>query len=540
MSSSSVAAGVSCPVCGAQIGSPATCCKILKDWSNESKMLYYFEAVKSDECNVNPEVRRFWADAIVHYLADRKRSFVFNGEEIKLAYTRRSVLSTLCLPRILSELDTTKETCKLSSLTPCVGRVEAPLAARLWRTSWYLTEAGARFSAWTVRTLVVKPVRRAWSYAIGHDGDFDDDTEMKEAEDEQIASLRASRVHVGLCEAAAELVTAYFLSRPDLERTVSLSEGGDEGAGDVQGDGGPGGQGGATAGMCSFLHVCRRAASSSPTPSASPASKILRTCSRVDGEVLATVMVRLKLAVQEGSYLKILGRGGGAGSLTAADKTVLDFRIRVNKIDRMLGAQEAQMVESKLRAAGLHSRGLSAQALVEWRRHKKLATSVEKLRGAMVNMLSIYHSIEGQHADMQVFAGLRGGNLALKQQKTAAKAMGLGGVEDVEEALREAQELIDESDELGKILSSPLMNREGPTEDIKEEELLKELEALAIAEAEGQRDVDIEKDATERRRSAKEAEAAVSYDLPDISHLSPIVEKTETVARSSSRVRVVK
>lgn len=499
----------------------------------EAKMLYLFEAVKRSAREVDPEVQRFWRDAIAHYLAQQKQSFVFTGEEIKLAYTRRGVLHALCLPRVLSESDARRETCTLTSLIPSGHGSSAPATALLQHASRRLAETSIKVTRWAVQTLVVTPVQAVWSYAIGHDGEYDDDVEVEEENGEDNIAMKTPRAHVGLCHAAAKLVVAYFAQRIDVERTVSLTEEvNEEGQGEGQGAERAATPTTSSGGACSFQQVCRLAAaaaapssSSSSSSCSAAAAGILQNASRQDCEVLANVMVQQGLAVREGNYLKILGSGSGGGkgnTLTETDKKVLEFRLRVNKLERTLAQREGDMAQAKQRATALHRQGLSAQAAVELWRYKKLAPLVEKLRGAVVNLVSIHYSIEGVATDMEIFAGLQGGNEALKQQQAAARAGGLREVMDVEDALREAQELISETNEIGAALAGPMAvggvgvggGREGEEED---EELLRELEALEVGEREGKQGGKVEE------KKKVEGEVAVSYDLPDISHLPPAV-----------------
>jgi len=511
----------------------------MKDWSMEAKMLYLFEAVKRSAREVDPEVRRFWRDAIAHYLAQQKQSFVFTGEEIKLAYTRRGVLHALCLPRVLSEWDARHETCTLASVIPTGRGSSAPATVLLQHTSRRLAETSVRVTRWAVQTLVVKPVQAVWSYAIGHDGEYDDDVEEEEEKGEDDVAMKTPRVHVGLCHAAAKLVVAYFAQRIDVERTVSLTEEGDEeGQGDGQGADRAATPTTSSGGACSFQQVCRLAAAaaagSSPSSSSSSsaaAAGILQNASRQDCEVLANVMVQQGLAVREGNYLKILGNGGKGKTLTETDKKVFEFRLRVTKLERTLAQREGDMAQAKQRATALHRQGLSAQAAVELWRYKKLVPLIEKLRGAVVNLMSIHYSIEGVATDMEIFAGLKGGNEALKQQQAAARAGGLREVMDVEDALREAQELIFETNEIGAALTGSVAmgmvgvgeGREGEEEDV---ELLRELEALEM--------VDKEEKKGGKEKKKEEGGVAVSYDLPDISHLPPAVGRETEPATSTS------
>ena len=531
-----------CPVCGARQGNAAAACPILKDWAMEAKMLYLFEAVKRSAREVDPEVRRFWRDAIAHFLIQQKQSFVFTGEEIKLAYTRRGVLNALCLPRVLSESDARHETSTLASVIPPGSRSSAPATVLLQHTSRRLAETSVKVTRWAVQTLVVTPVQAVWSYAIGHDGEYDDDVEVEEENGEDEVAMKTPRVHVGLCHAAAKLVTAYFAQRIDVERIVSLTEEGDEeGRGEGQGADRAATPTTSSGGACSFQQVCRLAAaaaasssSSSSSPSAAAAAGILQNASQQDCEVLANIMVQQGLAVREGNYIKILGGGGKGKTLTETDKKVLEFRLRVNKLERTLAQREGDMAQAKQRATALHRQGLSAQAAVELWRYKKLVPLVEKLRGAVVNLVSIHYSIEGVATDMEIFAGLQGGNEALKQQQAAARAGGLREVMDVEDALREAQELISETNEIGAALAGPVVmggvglggGREGQEEDA---ELLRELEALEVGEK-GEKQGMGKKDNKEG-----EGGMAVSCDLPDISHLPhAVVRETGTATSTPS------
>ncbi|KAM3576902.1 hypothetical protein VYU27_001267 [Nannochloropsis oceanica] len=521
-----------CPVCGAKQGGTDAACPVLKDWVMEAKMLYIFEAVKRSAQEVDPEVRRFWRDAISHYLA-QQQSFVFAGEEIKLVYTRRGVLHALCLPRILADSDARSETRTLASMIPTCKGSSAPTRALLQHTARRLAETSIGVTRWALRTLLMSPVQAVWLYVIGHDGEYDEDIEVEEKSEDDVA-MKTFRVHVGLCHAAGKLVAAYFEQRIDVERTVSLTEDYDEeGQGEGHGANRTAMPTTSSGGACSFRQVCRLAAatfassssfSSTSVSSSAVAASILKKASRQDCEVLAYMMVQQGMAVLEGNYLKILCGSGKGKVVTDTDRKVLEFRLRVNKLERVLAEREVDMGQAKQRAMALHRQGLSAQAAVELWRYKKLTSLVEKLRGAVVNLVSIHYSIEGVTTDIEIFAGLRGGNEALKQQQAAARGRGLKDVMDVEDALREAQELISETNEIGMALSGPVAAGEarvGEGNEGKEEdaELLRELEALELVERE-------DKQILEEVKKQGKDEVVISYDFPDISHL-PHVEGTE-------------
>ncbi len=521
-----------CPVCGAKQGDEDAACPVLKDWVIEAKMLYIFEAVKRSAREVDPEVRRFWRNAIAHYLA-QQQSFVFTGEEIKLVYTRRGVLHALCLPRFLSDSDARSETCTLASIIPTGRGSSAPTRALLQHTARRLAETSVAVTRWAVQTLLMSPAQAVWLYAIGHDGEYDDDVEVEEENSEDDIAMKISRVHVGLSHAAGKLVAAYFEQRIEVERTVSLTEDCDEeGQGEWQGANRAATPTTNSGGACSFQQVCRLAAatfasssssSSASTSSSVAAASILKKASRQDCEVLAHMMVQQGIAVQEGNYLKILGGGGKRSPLTNTDKKVLEFRLRVNMLERTLAQREVDMGQAKQRAAALHRQGLSAQAAVELWRYKKLAPLVEKLRGAVVNLVSIHYSIEGVATDMEIFSGLQGGNEALKQQQAAARAQGLKEVMDVEDAMQEAQELISETNEIGMALAGPVATGGaglgGGSEEEEDAELLRELAALEVVERE-------DKQVLEEGKKQEEGGVVMSYDFPDISHL-PLSVGTE-------------
>ncbi len=489
--------GEACPACGAHAGTPASC-PLFPAWGLDAKMRYFFEAVKASAPRVDPEVSRFWDAAITHHLARRTHSLVFTGEEVMLAYTRQGVLRALCLPRILQEADARQETCPAATL---LETTNGSSPSMLRQTSRRLSGAGLGVVKWVAQTLVVTPAKAAWSYAIGHDDMYDDD---EDDEDEAHAPSRATvramktpRVHLGLCAAAAKLLTAYVANRIDAERTVSLGMLGDEEHEPSKAS--------SSTGACSFQQVCRlAAAAAAAAPASNPAAGILQTAAAQDCEVLANYMVQQGLAARDGSYLKILGGQGQRGkALTEADKKVCEFRLRVGKLERILAQREGDMAQAKQRAVTLHKQGLSAQAAVEMARYKKLQALVGKLRGALLNLLSIHYSIEGVATDLEIFVGLKGGNEALKEQQAAARAGGLGTVMDVEEALLEAQELIAETQEVGAALAQPSLEAVGDDDA----DLLQELAALEIA---------VEK---------KKEEA---LELPDVSHLPPPVASSSS------------
>ena len=158
------------------------------------------------------------------------------------------------------------------------------------------------------------------------------------------------------------------------------------------------------------------------------------------------------------------------------------------------------MLAARQRAAALHKAGRSQLAAVELARYKKLGSLVGKLRGAVVNLLSIHYSIEGVAADVAVFSGLTEGNAALRAQNR--EAAGVLAVKDVDEALAEARELMAETQAVSEALAQSPGTAAGGAQDTEGEEaaLLAELAAL------------------EREEQEQEA-AAVAAALPGVAHL---------------------
>jgi hypothetical protein len=53
----------------------------------------------------------------------------------------------------------------------------------------------------------------------------------------------------------------------------------------------------------------------------------------------------------------------------------------------------------------LHKKGLTSQARVQLARSKQLEGMVEKLRGAVLNLLTLHYTIEGVSSDLEIFTG---------------------------------------------------------------------------------------------------------------------------------------
>jgi hypothetical protein len=203
----------------------------------------------------------------------------------------------------------------------------------------------------------------------------------------------------------------------------------------------------------------------------------------------------------------------------------------VRCLEARLAQREADMLEAKQRAVAHHKQGLTHRAAVELARYKQLGALVGKLRGAVLNLLTIHYSIEGMSADVAVFEGLKGGSEALRQQRSAVKKAGLASVRDVDEAMEEARELVAETQELSAALAQPMVE-EGEEE---KEELLRELEALEKEEEE------VGKTGQEAGKKAVDV-ADLAAALPDVSHLPPLprvaAPKKEEEERGADKSRV--
>ena len=88
---------------------------------------------------------------------------------------------------------------------------------------------------------------------------------------------------------------------------------------------------------------------------------------------------------------------------------LLDFVVfvwvAVAKLEVVLRQREGEMKEARSQAASLHKQGLSHQARVALARYKKLEEMVGKLRGGVLNLLTLHYSIEGVSADVEIFHG---------------------------------------------------------------------------------------------------------------------------------------
>lgn len=167
------------------------------------------------------------------------------------------------------------------------------------------------------------------------------------------------------------------------------------------------------------------------------------------------------------------------------------------------------MLAAKQRAIAHHKQGRTHQAAVELARSKRLGEHARKLRGAVLNLLTLHYSIEGVAADVTVFEGLKGGSAALRAQRAAAARAGLGGVKDVDEAMAEARELVAGAQEVAAALAQSVQDG-GEGEEEEEAELLRELEALDNAQEEEQ-----------QQEQQEQVPLDVAAALPDVSHLPP-------------------
>lgn len=459
-------------------------------------------------------------------------------------YVRKGVLRSLCLGRIVEEMNKEgegKEACPLTELDGGLLSASTESSPRM------LTRRLSGVAIWAVQNLVMSPIKTVWSYAIGEDEDdyYEEEEEGEEANSggvgtsatsggggKALLSLKTPRVHLGLCDAAAKMVVGYFAHRMDVERTVTLLLEGDRGGPTTAATSNttPANTTPAT-GPCTFKEVCLLASSineNNSLPAAAGAATILQHLSEQDAQVLAAYMVKQGLAIREGDYFKILNTNSGGRrpsqththtqTLTDADKKLLDFRLQVHKLEHVLAQREQDMLQAKQRATTLHKQGRSAQAAVELTRYKKLGVLVEKMRGAMMNLVNIHYSIEGVATDLEVFVGLQGGNAALKQANQEAKKVGMS-VRSVDEAMVEAQELMAETQEVGAALAQPMGEGVGLGSggDAEDEELLRELELLEIMETEKEK----EKENVAEAAAAAAAVAKIGASLPEISHLPP-------------------
>lgn len=67
--------------------------------------------------------------------------------------------------------------------------------------------------------------------------------------------------------------------------------------------------------------------------------------------------------------------------------------------------RERQGHEARSAAMSLHKKGLTSQARVQLARSKQLEGMVEKLRGAVLNLLTLHYTIEGVSSDLEIFTG---------------------------------------------------------------------------------------------------------------------------------------
>eukprot|EP01108_Squamamoeba_japonica_P008642 TRINITY_DN7721_c0_g1_i1.p1 TRINITY_DN7721_c0_g1~~TRINITY_DN7721_c0_g1_i1.p1 ORF type:complete len:239 (+),score=94.06 TRINITY_DN7721_c0_g1_i1:95-718(+) len=172
---------------------------------------------------------------------------------------------------------------------------------------------------------------------------------------------------------------------------------------------------------------------------------------------------------------------GGKSSkkkISSHDRALLDLKVQRDKLTQYQRRCEKVMARETELAKQLAAAGNKRAALICLKKRKLQQTMLTKAEASMSNLTTMIDSVEFAQIEVEVFASLKSGNVALGELHDQ-----IGGIDAVEDLLLDTQEAIDRQNEIEEALGQSMA-----AEGIDEAEIEAELEALeesVAAEASG-------------------------------------------------------